>query len=1071
MHYGKFAFSKNGQQTLKAIGSDRALGSSTTLGASDLVAINALYDCASKDKSIWSTWSSYGPCDSRCFRTRQRFCSHPDLNECPTANSYGVAEEQVTCSDAECNAPVDGHWGRWSSWSACNAECGPGKRSRTRVCDNPLPKNGGKVCAGESKSFTDCNVKRCGMGPLDCEFDGQGWCFWQNDPTNPSTFQWKRISGRTPSGNTGPTSDHTSGTGSYLFVETSSPAATGDKARIISKEMPATEGLCMSFWYHMYGVTMGSLRIFTQSTNGVKSMIWEQSGDLGNQWLKGDMKITSQTPFKVIFEAEKGSAFLSDIGLDDIFFKDCAPKSHKEVVLHWAQRQPKKSSRDDARKSSNVERNDKIVDFGCSFIAYFDLHLVFLCTARGKQGDCVLHSTVVYLAHRKLIRIDVKSTSIEQDGKGEEAENVYDQIIKVNENSKSKLFEGDIVYDRTVDAATGVDERIAEEPAGDYAKDAVRDRAYLWTTRIVPFEFTSVYTNQQREVVYSAMRTIENASCIIFKNHTNEDNWLKFNKQGGCSSPVGRTYFRKGAQSLSLADGCYSRMIVVHELLHALGFWHEQSRPDRDRYIEIFWENIPDKFAYNFDKYSHQEADTLNLPYDYKTIMHYGKYQGSLYTGKPTMLAIGKKDLKLGGSQELTPTDIIQLNRLYNCKSASNKQVMSDWTDFGPCDGSCHKKRQKFCTHSDQSKCPNVDKNGIITEIVKCSNAECYAPVDGHWGRWGYWGPCLPECGQRKQVRKRYCTNPVPKNGGKPCDVGISEESSACSPKSCSLKCNFDADEWCGWRNSYSNIYRFQWKRQNYQTPSKTTGPDFDHTTGKASGNGYFIFTEASHPAERGDKAGLFSKMVNATGNSCLSFWYHMQGPKMGSLRVFVKTKDGVKTLVWNKTGDHGNKWLLADVEIGTRGLYQVIFEAERGEDFASDFGLDDINFQKGKCQGLLERLCGFPMKKIGCYQDAYPNRALPDLLVSNRHLISWKKYDESLVKVLCDCAKRTKNKGNTYFGLQYYSECWSGPGNIPFGIYGTCNRCLNGKFETCSDKDEKPCAGRGFTNYVYKLS
>ena len=47
MHYGKFAFSKNGKQTLKAIGSDRALGSSTTLGASDIVAINALYDCAS----------------------------------------------------------------------------------------------------------------------------------------------------------------------------------------------------------------------------------------------------------------------------------------------------------------------------------------------------------------------------------------------------------------------------------------------------------------------------------------------------------------------------------------------------------------------------------------------------------------------------------------------------------------------------------------------------------------------------------------------------------------------------------------------------------------------------------------------------------------------------------------------------------------------------------------------------------------------------------------------------------------------------------------------------------------
>ena len=67
-----------------------------------------------------------------------------------------------------------------------------------------------------------------------------------------------------------------------------------------------------------------------------------------------------------------------------------------------------------------------------------------------------------------------------------------------------------------------------------------------------------------------------------------------FSRSLRCFSQVGRMYHRRGAQGLSLADGCYERMIIVHELLHALGFWHEQSRPDRDRYIEIFWENIND---------------------------------------------------------------------------------------------------------------------------------------------------------------------------------------------------------------------------------------------------------------------------------------------------------------------------------------------------------------------------------------------------------------------------------------------------------------------------------------------
>lgn len=70
----------------------------------------------------------------------------------------------------------------------------------------------------------------------------------------------------------------------------------------------------------------------------------------------------------------------------------------------------------------------------------------------------------------------------------------------------------------------------------------------------------------------------------------------------------------------------------------------------------------------NFKKYSHQEADTLGLPYDYKSVMHYTTTSGSK-NGQPTILAIGKKDLQLGSSGTLTPTDILQINRLYECES------------------------------------------------------------------------------------------------------------------------------------------------------------------------------------------------------------------------------------------------------------------------------------------------------------------------------------------------------------------------------------------------------------------
>ena len=59
-----------------------------------------------------------------------------------------------------------------------------------------------------------------------------------------------------------------------------------------------------------------------------------------------------------------------------------------------------------------------------------------------------------------------------------------------------------------------------------------------------------------------------------------------------CWSSVGKLYWRKGFQEISLGSGCLMHETVLHEVLHSLGFWHEQSRPDRDQYIEIFWENI-----------------------------------------------------------------------------------------------------------------------------------------------------------------------------------------------------------------------------------------------------------------------------------------------------------------------------------------------------------------------------------------------------------------------------------------------------------------------------------------------
>ena len=79
-----------------------------------------------------------------------------------------------------------------------------------------------------------------------------------------------------------------------------------------------------------------------------------------------------------------------------------------------------------------------------------------------------------------------------------------------------------------------------------------------------------------------------------------------------CYSPVGRQYASPGAQELSIGIGCNSKGIIMHEMLHALGFWHEQSRSDRDDYLEVLWENIMKGMqAKSFTLQDHNNAKRL----------------------------------------------------------------------------------------------------------------------------------------------------------------------------------------------------------------------------------------------------------------------------------------------------------------------------------------------------------------------------------------------------------------------------------------------------------------------------
>ncbi|XP_065576370.1 zinc metalloproteinase nas-7-like [Artemia franciscana] len=103
----------------------------------------------------------------------------------------------------------------------------------------------------------------------------------------------------------------------------------------------------------------------------------------------------------------------------------------------------------------------------------------------------------------------------------------------------------------------------------------------------------------------------------------------------------------------------------IHELMHAIGFYHEQSRWDRDDYVTIFEENIDADFLYAFNKYDEDRITAFGQPYDWSSVMHYSEYAFS-NNGEPTIVS-KPEGIPLGNNEGLTDVDAAKINAMYNC--------------------------------------------------------------------------------------------------------------------------------------------------------------------------------------------------------------------------------------------------------------------------------------------------------------------------------------------------------------------------------------------------------------------
>uniref|UniRef100_A0A672HKD1 MAM domain containing glycosylphosphatidylinositol anchor 2a n=1 Tax=Salarias fasciatus TaxID=181472 RepID=A0A672HKD1_SALFA len=170
--------------------------------------------------------------------------------------------------------------------------------------------------------------------------------------------------------------------------------------------------------------------------------------------------------------------------------------------------------------------------------------------------------------------------------------------------------------------------------------------------------------------------------------------------------------------------------------------------------------------------------------------------------------------------------------------------------------------------------------------------------------------------------------------------------------------CGFEDEAVCLF--SQDKTDEFDWTRHSAATRdtkyTPNTGPSTDRTGSK---QGFYMYIETSRPRQDGDKARLLSPTFNMNskgGNSpayCFAFFYHMYGKHIGALNVYLRQKGQTVTdeSVWSLTGNQGDRWRQAKVNIHPTTAFQMVMEGVRGAGIEGDIAIDDVTIEEGECK------------------------------------------------------------------------------------------------------------------------
>jgi hypothetical protein len=255
----------------------------------------------------------------------------------------------------------------------------------------------------------------------------------------------------------------------------------------------------------------------------------------------------------------------------------------------------------------------------------------------------------------------------------------------VDDIYSSDLFEGDLkvsietirqFYDLNEAQEKELTAMLGENVSNHIdTRAAVRDTDRLWMDATVPYTYdfrSTCSTPIKISIIRDAMDEWECSTCVRFTPRTSQEDYVNFTDAdcSRCYSSIGQAP-RKSQQEINLGDRCFTHRTVLHEIGHALGYWHEHTRPDRDSYVTINNENIENGKEHNFMKRTVASVDSRGFQYDYNSIMHYR--ENAFADNNNTLEVNNDNAYEMQGSPpfghlpHLSSGDIDQTNHLYSC--------------------------------------------------------------------------------------------------------------------------------------------------------------------------------------------------------------------------------------------------------------------------------------------------------------------------------------------------------------------------------------------------------------------